>query len=364
MVYPESGDRWVDAATTRAEPAPILTSTLQAEAEVARFAASGRGRRGVSLRMGGLYGPGLASTMAMLKAARRGMAQMFGPAHAFTPMVWIEDAATALLTALERAPSGVYDVTDDGTLTRGDVTRELAKAVGRSRVLLPPRWLARFAAGPAAAAFANSQRVSNRRFAEATGWAPAVADARVGLRRLSGMPGQADSIVPTSGDRRVALILLGFLVAFLLSAGIWELFFPAHFYHEFPGFGRAWVSVDGPYNEHLVRDFGSANLALGLIGLGLLLRPAAYAVRVFAAGVFVAQTAHFAYHAAHLSMLPTVSDRILQTLSLAIVVLVPALLVIVAGQMDAQARTRNTPIALTDAPGQGAPRLIANRQRA
>ena len=37
---------------------------------------------------------------------------------------------------------------------------------------------------------------------------------------------------------------------------------PQSFYDDFPGLGRAWVSVDGPYNEHLVRDVGALNLAL------------------------------------------------------------------------------------------------------
>jgi hypothetical protein len=32
--------------------------------------------------------------------------------------------------------------------------------------------------------------------------------------------------------------------------------------------GRVWVAIDGPYNEHLVRDVGAAALGLGLPGLG------------------------------------------------------------------------------------------------
>jgi nucleoside-diphosphate-sugar epimerase len=350
MLYPESGNRWVDAASTPPDPAPILRSTLEAEAQVARFAASGPDRRGVSLRMGGFYGSGLPSTEAMLALARRGVAQAFGPPDAFTPMVWIDDAATAVVAALERAPSGVYDVTDDEPLPRGEVAREVARVVGRSRLLLPPRWLAGFAAGAAAWPFVNSQRVSNRRFTAATGWVPAVPHARAGMAMLTERAATAQP-VPAVAGRSAPALLLWLLVALLLSAGLWQLVFPEHFYREFPGFGRAWVSTDGPYNEHLMRDFGSANLALGLIGLGLAWRPTTYAVRVFAAAAFVAQTAHFVYHAAHLDLLPTATDRVLQTLSLALAAIVPALLLLIAGWIEAPAASASKTAPAGDARG-------------
>lgn len=46
---------------------------------------------------------------------------------------------------------------------------------------------------------------------------------------------------------------------------MWALFAPRSFYDGFPGLGRRWVSVDGPYNEHLVRDVGALNLALVVV---------------------------------------------------------------------------------------------------
>jgi nucleoside-diphosphate-sugar epimerase len=55
FVYPDRGDRWIDAETTPIQPAVNLSSTLDAEAAVARFA--GNERRGISLRMGSFYGP-------------------------------------------------------------------------------------------------------------------------------------------------------------------------------------------------------------------------------------------------------------------------------------------------------------------
>ena len=54
-------------------------------------------------------------------------------------------------------------------------------------------------------------------------------------------------------DTRVR-ISLWFLIVGAVGVGMWAQFFPHAFYNSFPGFGRSWVSVDGPFNEHLIRD--------------------------------------------------------------------------------------------------------------
>ena len=112
FVYPDSGDAWIDAASTPVDPIDILHSTIAAERQVARFAAEGS-RRGVSLRLGFLYGSDLPSTKEQLQLARLGVSMFGGVPEGFTPTLWIGDAASALLAALDRAPSGLYDVVDD-----------------------------------------------------------------------------------------------------------------------------------------------------------------------------------------------------------------------------------------------------------
>lgn len=57
-------------------------------------------------------------------------------------------------------------------------------------------------------------------------------------------------------------IAFGYLALFSLQIGAWALAAPRSFYDDFPGLGRTWISVDGPYNEHLIRDVGALNLAL------------------------------------------------------------------------------------------------------
>ncbi|MEP1078497.1 hypothetical protein NDI52_24115 [Leptolyngbya sp. PL-A3] len=50
-----------------------------------------------------------------------------------------------------------------------------------------------------------------------------------------------------------------------LSIGVWAFFVPYHFYEIFPLPGRNWISILGPYNEHLVRDYGANNLGFGIL---------------------------------------------------------------------------------------------------
>ncbi|HEY8489980.1 MAG TPA: NAD-dependent epimerase/dehydratase family protein [Dehalococcoidia bacterium] len=185
FVYPDSGDRWIDAATVEPQARAFTRSTLDAEAEVARFAAAGR--RGVSLRMGAFYGPSSPQTQEMLAYARRGFAPYPGRGSAYVSSIWVDDAAAAVVAALERAPSGVYDVVDDEPLTRDQLAAAMARAAGKRRLHRLPGLLARaMLGGDVPEVLGRSQRVSNRRFKEATGWAPTVPSAREGWRLLAG----------------------------------------------------------------------------------------------------------------------------------------------------------------------------------
>lgn len=62
--------------------------------------------------------------------------------------------------------------------------------------------------------------------------------------------------------RAVVRCGLGILVLVQLGTGLWQLLLPEGFYRDFPT-----VSLAPPYNEHLMRDFGAANVALGIIVL-------------------------------------------------------------------------------------------------
>jgi hypothetical protein len=50
-----------------------------------------------------------------------------------------------------------------------------------------------------------------------------------------------------------------------LLIGVWALVSPSGWFETFPGGGRNWLPVYGPYDEHLVTDVGSTFLALGVL---------------------------------------------------------------------------------------------------
>jgi nucleoside-diphosphate-sugar epimerase len=177
-VYPDCGDRWIDAASTPVQSHIIIQSTIDAEAEVARF--SKEQRRGIVLRMGSFYGPEAPSAMDLFHMAQKGFAALPGRGDAYLSAIWVEDAARAIVVALAEAPAGVYDVVDDEPLTRDAFDEALAQSVGRRRLWRVPNGIVKMMAGVAADVASRSLRVSNRRFKEATSWRPEVPDMRKG----------------------------------------------------------------------------------------------------------------------------------------------------------------------------------------
>ncbi len=108
-----------------------------------------------------------------------------------------------------------------------------------------------------------------------------------------------------------------------LVVGDWAGFVPHSFYDSFPGLGRHWVRVDGPYNQHLVRDVGTLNLALGLLAAVAAWRATAPLVRTAAAALLVYGIPHFLYHLTHLSPYGT-GDKIANLTALGVAVVLPA----------------------------------------
>ena len=180
--YPDRAANWVDETVFPA-PTPILESSIYAEKEVERFTKNGG--RGLILRMGGFYGPGAESTRNVLHAAGYGLAMFFGKSKAYTPLIWVDDAALAVLDGLAQAPAGTYNIVDDEPLQRWELTKALAETVGRRHLFRPPRLFLRFMGGKHAMFLARSQRVSNRKFKSATNWSPMIPSAKLGFRLLS-----------------------------------------------------------------------------------------------------------------------------------------------------------------------------------
>jgi nucleoside-diphosphate-sugar epimerase len=315
FTYADGGDAWLD------EDAPIdmvgfLAATTEAEGNAQRFtreSAAWNGT-GVVLRFGLFYGPDSHSTVDSFRLVRMGAAPVMGAADAYQSSISTDDAAAAVVAAL-RAPAGIYNVADDEPLTKREFADAVAAAAGAPRPVLVPRAAVKLS-GQMAAPLARSHRLSNARFKEATGWAPADRSAREGIARTAREMGVTP--VETSSAARVALALLAISS---LAIGLWAVLSPHGFYDSFPG-GRGWVAADGPFNEHLLRDFGGLNLALGFL----------LAVAAVVAGRTLARTAavsallfavpHLVYHLAHLDAYDT-ADAVGNVASLSLAVVLP-----------------------------------------
>lgn len=166
--YPDCSDAWIDESVPYGSDSPILAATVAAEAATQRFAEDGG--RGVVLRMGLFVGPDPSTMRDPRRGARLGLAPCFGSHDAFISTIWLDDAAAAVVAAVD-APSGTYNVTEDDPLQRDDYCAAVAAAFGRKRLRPLPAFVARRIG---AEYMLRSQRVSNAAFKAATGWAPQV----------------------------------------------------------------------------------------------------------------------------------------------------------------------------------------------
>ncbi|MET0883617.1 MAG: hypothetical protein ABWZ13_05640 [Acidimicrobiales bacterium] len=124
--------------------------------------------------------------------------------------------------------------------------------------------------------------------------------------------------------RTVVRIALALLAVVGLQVGLWAAFAPQSFYDDFPGAGRVWVSVDGPYNQHLIRDVGALNLALAVVAIVAFVTLSRAAV-LAAGGAWLAYgVPHLVYHLRHLDPLES-ADQVTVPVSLFLSVVLGAL---------------------------------------
>lgn len=140
---------------------------------------------GISLRFGAFYGPG--ATDQIVKQLQHQRMPLPGEGHAIMSWIYIEDAAAALVSALERGKAGeAYNIVDDEPVTLRDFLTALAQAVGARAPRSIPSFLLRLAA-PYAYAFlcATSLRASNAKARQELGWTPGVPTYCEGVQRIA-----------------------------------------------------------------------------------------------------------------------------------------------------------------------------------
>jgi hypothetical protein len=117
--------------------------------------------------------------------------------------------------------------------------------------------------------------------------------------------------------RQVALVVIAGGAALV---GVWAQGFPRSFYDDFPGAGRMWVAVDGPFNEHLVRDVGGLNLGLAFVAVLALVTGSLVVSRAAGGAALLYGVPHLAYHALHLDGFDT-TDAVAMLVSLSLTAL-------------------------------------------
>ena len=124
---------------------------------------------------------------------------------------------------------------------------------------------------------------------------------------------------PNQVNKRWRTVALVVLAANASWVGAWALLAPASFYRSFPGGGRSWVSIDGPFNEHLVRDFGGLNLALVVLSVAALSVREPMVTRLAGLAWLPFAVPHLIYHLAHIGDLASTFDKVANASGLALI---------------------------------------------
>jgi nucleoside-diphosphate-sugar epimerase len=153
--------------------------------ELERRVTSADGLEGVVLRFGWFYGPGTyydrGGSMAEETLKRRN--PIVGAGTGTFSFVHIDDAAAAVVAALDHGASGIYNVVDDEPAPLHQWLPVYAEALGAKPPRRVPAWLARLVAGPDLAGAAIGMRgASNAKAKRELGWEPAHPSWRQGFR--------------------------------------------------------------------------------------------------------------------------------------------------------------------------------------
>jgi hypothetical protein len=130
-----------------------------------------------------------------------------------------------------------------------------------------------------------------------------------------------------------ARVALGYLAISALLVGVWAAAAPHSFFADFPGFGHTWAGVDGPYNEHLVRDVGELNLALFVVTVAACLWRSRGVAIAAALAWIVYSVPHLAYHAFNLDVLSS-GDGAAEIVALVIPIVVAGVVLALTGRDD------------------------------
>ena len=161
------------AAAVRSMESQVLGATEQGLIE------------GVVLRYGGFYGPGVPSTTALVERVRRRGVPVVRGDTGQLPLVHIDDAVSATVLALDRAPAGsTYEIVDDHAASMTEIVTTVARYAGSAPPLRVPAWLPRLVAPYMARVMAIRMPLSNARAKAELGWQPTYPTIQQGVAQM------------------------------------------------------------------------------------------------------------------------------------------------------------------------------------
>ncbi|MEP7054139.1 MAG: NAD-dependent epimerase/dehydratase family protein [Actinomycetota bacterium] len=167
-----------------AEDYPIDKGSEEARSEDIQVREFG----GVVLRCGLFYGPGVGSTEYLEGLVRRRRVPVVRGARNKGSYVHIDDAAAAVVAALNSGkPGSAYNIADDQPVGAHEFIREFAHQLGAPAPLAVPLWVVRLAAGKYMAAVLSANlTLNNAKARRELGWAPAYPTIADGLKTVVG----------------------------------------------------------------------------------------------------------------------------------------------------------------------------------
>lgn len=182
-------------AVTEDDPFGVPTSIDAADRALAALVslesqvleATRRGEvEGVVLRLGLFYGPAVGSTDFMIKLLRRHALLLPGGGRGMGSWIHVEDAASAIVAAVEgAAPGSVYNVVDDVPASVAEMAGEIARRLDLPKPRAVPAWVARLG-GRYAGMVANATlKVSNEKIKQELNWSPRYPSYREGVATLA-----------------------------------------------------------------------------------------------------------------------------------------------------------------------------------
>ncbi len=176
--YADKGAEWIEETDADSCPSEMASSRV-AEEQTAWF--SENGGRGIVLRFALFYARDSSHTQEFQAAIRAGQSPFLGDPASYMSHIHAEDAAAAVVSALN-APAGIYNVADDQPLVRQELAAAIAELEGVASPSPPEPIQGGLPGG--IEALTRSQRVSNKRMKQNTGWTPRYPSVREGWRQI------------------------------------------------------------------------------------------------------------------------------------------------------------------------------------